>query len=317
MPEPVIYDAAGDEVFDDELEHGGTYYDENGTAYVYDATGEFAGDDEDDDDGGYEVGDYLPEDMYEGELVGKAWNSGLLRASTGAGNWAKKVRGRMESPFVAGGTRAHLQAGMRGVGARGAEIFAANPTAVAAGGAGAVGVGGVGYGASRRRRDRVGKSLGNSVLEELSKALGDDERNQVISKAMDYVQVADRRAAEAMQIAKSLQDERDLIEFVDIAKSYDLPGDPVVLGQVLKSAAETMTRDELIALDQVLTAASEQALYGELGSGGNHQASGVMDEVYALAGQAVGKFDGLSPEQAITAMFEANPMAYDEYLSER
>jgi hypothetical protein len=294
MPETVIFDAAGDEVFDDELEHGQTYFDEGGNAYVYDETGEFA------DEFGVNDGEYEEENSYESELagVGKAFTMPNFRgAAQGVKSGYGQARAGQMSPTTSGSVRA------------GQDVFRNRRKLAVAGG---VGGAGAAFGGGR-----MSKSLGNAVYEELSKALDQGERDVVISKAMDLVAQADRRANEAVMIAKSMQDERDLYEFVEIAKSYELPGDPVELGRILKSAAAVLSQDELSYLDQVLTAAGEQALYAELGSGGNHQASNIMDEVYAIAGQTVGKFDGVSSEQAVVAMFEANPAAYDEYLSER
>lgn len=316
MPETVIFDAAGDEVFDDELEHGQTYFDEAGNTYLYDETGEYADQYMDDEDGDYAEG--YAED---GELagVGKAAMPklpGLPEVSRRAHAAPKAVQGRASTEW---GRAKRGYTGGRAGGVAGREGSLAGQAGNIAGryrnpiliGAGATGAAGTAYG-SLNKRD----SLGASVYEELSKALDQGERDVVISKAMDLVARADRRAQDAMSIAKSLQDERDLGEFIEIAKSYDLPGDPAVLGRVLKNAASVLAPEELDYLDQVLTAAGEMGLYAELGSGGTHQASNIMDEVYAIAGQNVGKFDGVSQEAAVVAMFEANPQAYDEYLSE-
>lgn len=239
---PVIYDAAGSEVFEDELEHGGTYFDDAGNEYVYyddsvtDEADEPADEEEDDV-------------TQERELVG--------------------------------------------VGKRGAK--AKTPV----------------------RKQLAGKkSLGSTVLEELSKALDQGERDTVISKAMDLVAKADARARNAENIAKSLQDERDMAQYVELAKGYQLPVNPEELGAVLKSAAATMSEAELNVLDRVLTSAGEANAFAEIGSNGTRQSSSIMDEVAALANEAVGKYD-MSEEQAIVAMFGSNPAAYDEYLSER
>jgi len=43
-----------------------------------------------------------------------------------------------------------------------------------------------------------------------------------------------------------------------------------------------------------------------------------MGQVYAAAGEIVAKSGAsMSQEQAVTAMFQANPAAYDAYLAEQ
>jgi hypothetical protein len=46
--------------------------------------------------------------------------------------------------------------------------------------------------------------------------------------------------------------------------------------------------------------------------------SSIVNQIYALAGDAVSKSEaGLTQEQAVTALFSANPTAYDEYEAEQ
>jgi len=165
---------------------------------------------------------------------------------------------------------------------------------------------------------RASKSLGASVYEELSKSLGNDARDTVISKALqdaqDEVVQARFEAQEAREISKSLQDQRELEEYVDIAKSYGLPGDPIDIGIVMKSAADSMPADHVEYLHNLLGSVGEQ-LFLEQGSGLGMQDSSVMSQVEAMAQTAVGKAD-VSEAQAVVELFSSNEDAYDAYLAE-
>jgi hypothetical protein len=125
--------------------------------------------------------------------------------------------------------------------------------------------------------------------------------------------VAQTEAAQAWQVAKSLEAEREFDGYVELAKNYNLPVDPVELAGVLAGASQVLSKRQLDTLDRILSAQGE--LYDELGYTGNTSASEVMDEVSAMAMQAVGKAD-MSHEQAVVALFESNPAAYDQYLVE-
>ena len=82
----------------------------------------------------------------------------------------------------------------------------------------------------------------------------------------------------------------------------------------MKSAAGSMSPAHVQTLDRIFSSVGE-SLYDEIGSSGGAP-SETMEMVNALAGQYVGKSD-LSQEQAIVALFEANPDAYDAYNSEK
>jgi hypothetical protein len=180
-----------------------------------------------------------------------------------------------------------------------------------AGGAGAAG----GYGGHK-----VGKSFGGQVLEELSKALNDDERDTVISKAMDVVEDIAKRNDELEQVVAGLLDDREHEGFLEVAKGYEVPVEADELASVLHKAAAYMDDDELAVLDRVLTGASEitKSYFEEVGYGGQVQ-SDILAQVEAIADNAVvskGAELGLTREQAIASLFENNPAAYDAYEAE-
>ena len=67
-------------------------------------------------------------------------------------------------------------------------------------------------------------------------------------------------------------------------------------------------------LDGIFNAVGD-ALYNEIGYVGESSNSSVLDQVNAMAAEFVGKAD-TTHAQALTAMFEQNPAAYDAYISE-
>lgn len=167
-----------------------------------------------------------------------------------------------------------------------------------------------------RGRAPVNKSLGQQVLEQLSKAYGDDDRNQLIAKAFDMVGQVQAQNSLLMRRVSKMEAERDLTGYVQLAEEYELPVDPMELGPVLKRMADALPEEDLELVDRILSAAGSGALYDELGSNGVGS-SNVMEQINAMAFQAVGKGDlDLSPEAAISGIFDENPAAYDEYLRE-
>lgn len=210
------------------------------------------------------------------------------------------------------GGRARSAAG--GAQERAGQYAYLNPGRTAAIGAGSVGAAGAGGYAHHKLR----KSYEDSVYSELSKALNDSDRDQVIAKALGQVQVAEMRAARAEAIAKSMADTAAEAEYAELAAEYGLPADPARLGPVLKRLAEALPDEDLAELDRVFKAfGAQEELLNQVGlDSGGYSDSPVMDEVSAFAHQVVGKSDGLSLEQATVAVFENNPAAYDEYVRE-
>jgi hypothetical protein len=117
-----------------------------------------------------------------------------------------------------------------------------------------------------------------------------------------------------------LLEQRQLDDYTEIAKSYELPMEADELGGLLQRAANVLDQDDLAALDRILTGAStvNKALYEEVGYGG-YVESDALAAVYGAADQAVAKNAelGLTREQAVTALFSANPEAYDQYELEQ
>jgi len=152
------------------------------------------------------------------------------------------------------------------------------------------------------------------LREELSKALTDDDRDQAISKALAAVDAYADQAAAAEEIAKSERDMRLDREYTEIAKSYNLPVHPGVLGPVMKRLAENMSEDDCAVIAKCFDAASE-ALFDEVGYQGGGDNADIFSQAQATVDQMVSKSGG-SREQALADLFESNPAAYDEYLAE-
>ena len=184
-------------------------------------------------------------------------------------------------------------------------------------GGAAFGAGGVGGAAVEHERAK--KSLGDTVLEELSKAVSEDERQQIVAKAMDEVAKAQQEAQEARELAWAERDARVTSEFIAKAEhEYNLPISPEEFGPILKALyeGEPLTEEQVQALDERVFKAVSADLYDEIGYVGNSNPS-VLDQVAAVSDELVGKSDGVTGADAMTAIFSADPTLYDTYLAEQ
>lgn len=276
--EPSVSEDSGVEEVDiDDLEIGDIVVDEEGN--------EFEVVEEDDT----EVEKFSPSQAY-----------GALKAGYHAGARAPRAVTPTGIKGQAGQTGLHL--------GRNRKRYAAGVAATTAGGAT--------YGGKKYMdgREEASKSLGDVLLEELSKASGEDQRAELIAKAMDEVEVAKAAAAEAWEMAERERDLRLTDEFISKAAEYNVPVAPQVLGPILKSMAETLSDEQLEVLDQLFESIGD-VLYDEIGFSGENDNVSVLDQVNAHAAELVGKAD-IGGAQAIADIFEANPEAYEAYLSE-
>lgn len=169
----------------------------------------------------------------------------------------------------------------------------------------------------------VGKSagsLGQSILDDLSKAYTDEARDQVFAKALNEFSKREaalmRRVSSAENIAKALLEQREADDYLELAKNYDgVPAATNDVAGILQTVVPHLDETQRTTLDRILKSAAEAQLLGEIGHSGAGMPSEVMAQVEALAGEVVGKAD-VTREQAIVAVFESNPAAYDEYLAE-
>ena len=171
----------------------------------------------------------------------------------------------------------------------------------------------VGKAFRRPERAPVTKSLAEQVRVELSKALTDADRDEVIAKALgaidDLALVAKRAEANA-EAERQLRLER---EYTEIAKAYNVPVAPEVLGGVLMRLAETMDIEDQKVIAKCLDAASSE-IFEEIGKRGGGDNADIFSQVEAMVAQTVSKTN-MSREEAVTEIFGANPEAYDEYLA--
>lgn len=243
--------------------------------------------------------------------VDKAWGDVAGRAKGLAGQARNALRGRYVNPASRLEADASAYTGTRPVpGMR--RGLVARDAAIAGGGLGVAGGGAYLIGRNRN----VDKSLGDAVLEQLSKAVTEADREAVIAGAMDEVEIAKAEAYAAQEALAIMQDDRITEAFIAKAAEYNLPVAPEVFGPILKAAAEVLDDEELEILDHVLSAASD-AIFDEVGYAGGASNS-VFDQVHGLAAEMVTKSAGdFTVEQASTAMFAANPQAYDAYMAEQ
>lgn len=165
-----------------------------------------------------------------------------------------------------------------------------------------------------REFESVGKSLGQQVREDLSKAFSEVERDDVISKAMDEISKADQRAYAAEMIAKSERDLRLTREYISKAADYGVAGvTPEELGPVMMRAAEALPYEDCVVLHKAFNSAGEA--FAELGyTGGAEGGNDPFAIVDQLIGADVSKAaDGVTRDAAIAKAFADNPHAYDEY----
>lgn len=294
-----IFDEQGNPLDADALEDGAIVYGEDGQAYLYTA--------EDDDEIGDEdyEGDYEDDYEDEPEMVGK---SAQTAAFGRFGSTAK------ESAAAFGGT-----SGWRGAASSaGNKVFGqgagARKRKIGLGvGVGTAAVGGGGY-AGYKKGVKKNLSSAEVLREELSKALTDDDRDAVIAKALGALDEYAEQAYAAEEIAKAERDLRLDREYSEIAKSYNLPVHPEVLGPVMKRLAENMSEEDCVVIAKCFEAASE-ALWEEAGYVGGGDNVDIFQQAEAVVDGIVSKRGG-SREQALTELFEQNPDAYDEYLAE-
>ena len=167
----------------------------------------------------------------------------------------------------------------------------------------------------------VSKGFAEGLREELSKALTDRDRDDVISKAFAQIEAL----SEAAEIAKAAaEEEREIrlqAEYTEIAKSYTLPGvEADVLGGVLKRAAESLSYEDCEVIGKALEFAADAAdqLFheqGSIGGGDNSDVLRLVDEhVDGMVSKGAGEG---SRAELVAKMFADNPEAYDQYLAER
>lgn len=156
-------------------------------------------------------------------------------------------------------------------------------------------------------------SFSASVMEELSKAFSDKDRDAVIAKALGRVEELESQQRQAMEIAKSERDLRLTREYISKAAEYNLPIPATELGPVLYRMAETMSFEDCSVIAKALETAGE-IIFEEKGYSGGGDNADVYSQVAAHAYDQFGKSENFDSVSAINTVFDQNPDAYDEYL---
>lgn len=282
---PELFNEDGELLDENQLEDGQIVYDQDGTAYQFTA-----------DEPESEV------EMEEPELeMAKALNLGA----------AKKVGNAFTTGAAGIKQGAGATTGAQGAAFRMGAGLNKNKKPLAMAGAGtALGAAGTaGY------QSRMKKSYSEQVMEELSKAYTDEERDQVLSKAFAQVEGYQKQAEEAVSIAKAERDLRLTNEYISKAAEYNVPVDANELGPVLYRMTEQMSYEDCSVIAKCLEAAGSM-IFDEVGFIGGGDNVDVLDQVNAQAQEMVGKSADTTTEDAWGAVFEQNPAAYDEYLAQ-
>lgn len=290
-----LFDENGDLVDAESLDFGDVVYDSEGNAF------EVTEDEDDDNDDDNEVEKSIINNVRHNAT---RFAGGFKRGQTARGMSGKTATNPAASDLfdkyatIPDNSKFATKAGFS-VGRR--------PLAYAGGVAGGgAAVGGGGYGYNRRRRnDEVGKSL----REEFSKALTDDDREVVISKAMDAISELEEQNMIALEIAKSEQETRIFNEYVSIAKTYDLPFEYEDVAKAMMEAESTLSPESVQIIAKSFELAS--TLIGdEIGY------DGIGSDTMYLMDSALDEIGKSGDPEAIAALLENNPELYDAYLSE-
>lgn len=306
-----LFDEHGEPV--SSLEDGAVVYDGEGNAYRFEADDEADGitvvdeveETEDDDTQEIEsVEEEVAEleDEREPELVGKGFADPFRALAAATKAKVPQIGAKVKQ---AGAAATYTKPGQKLLGTPGKRAFA---------GGAAAGTGGTAAVAGLNRDNGIRKSFSEEVMEELSKAMSDDERDEVLSKALGAVEQALEAQAEAVEIAKAERELRLTNEYISKAAEYNLPVDPAELGPVLYRMVETMSHEDCAVIAKCLDAAST-ALFDEVGYIGGGDNVDPLEQVNALAAESLSKHeDGTN---AFLSVMDEHPGAYDEYLASR
>jgi hypothetical protein len=155
---------------------------------------------------------------------------------------------------------------------------------------------------------------GNAFLEELSKAIRDEDRDEFSKALQTRFEAYEAEISKAHEIAKAERDLRLERDFIAKAAEFDVPVAAEELGPVLKRLAESVSEEDFAVIVKCLDAATElsQEVFGEVGKRGTGTNDDLMSQVNAQA-EELSKNHDLDGASAISAVLEANPEAYDEY----
>jgi len=150
----------------------------------------------------------------------------------------------------------------------------------------------------------------------LSKAVTDEDRDEVISKAAGYISHLESLVHKAQADVEVEREIRRESEYMEIAKSYGgLPVGEEQLAAALMDCADNLDESSIVTLQKCLSAASDSAL-NEIGATGGGFNSDVMAVIEQHANSGVSKSEDSSTEAEIAKAFEQDPSLYAQYLNE-
>lgn len=168
----------------------------------------------------------------------------------------------------------------------------------------------------------VGKSDFYSVedfREELSKAMSDDARDEIISKAFGQIESLQHSANQSAIIAEGERQLRLQREYTEVAKNYDVGVSAEDLGPVLMRVAETLNEADQRVIAKALDSAStaNARLFDEIGTSGSGSNSDTFNSVEEYVSKALESDAENTRESLVSKAFEMDPAKYDQYLAEQ
>jgi len=163
---------------------------------------------------------------------------------------------------------------------------------------------------------------GESRKSEIDKSQLDPAVRAALEKAEADTAAAAAKAATAEALAKTERDRRLDKEFFDKAEGYHFLGaDTGELGPLLKSANETLSKEDYERLEGILSAANEQIRQGDLfkqmGTDDQHGEPGdALQEVTRKAEELRKSDSSLSMEKAMERVMEGDKALQQRYLAE-
>ena len=164
------------------------------------------------------------------------------------------------------------------------------------------------------KKSATSVAFSQGLREELSKALNDKDRDEIIAKAFDGLEALSGEVAKANERADSERQIRLEREYTEIAKSYNLPLPDDELGGVLMRCAENLSQADCEVIAKCMETAGE-AIFEEYGAIGGGDNADVFTTVTSRLDETVSK-SGASREETVADIFAADPGLYDEYLAE-
>jgi len=169
--------------------------------------------------------------------------------------------------------------------------------------------------AAEKELQAVSGKLSKEALEKM-----DPEMKAIFEKMASDSQTATERAERAENIAKSMQDEKILKEYV--VKAEDLPNltiEPLKFGPVLKAVGDDHPKEfeEIYRVLKAANAAIEKSeIFKEIGKSAPGETSAEA-QVYAKARAMVAKDGDLNLEDAVSKVLEDDKELYTRYEDER